>query len=99
VERREREAKAILAHAQNDATGATAEMQEWKKLDQQITAELMPLAEEQLKLAQEAYARGQGELATIFRARAQKRQLTLARIDARSDYHQARIRRESASGK
>jgi len=99
VERSEREAKAILAHAQNDATGATAEMQEWKKLDQQITAELMPLAEEQLKLAQEAYARGQGELATIFRARAQKRQLTLARIDARSDYHQARIRRESASGK
>jgi cobalt-zinc-cadmium efflux system outer membrane protein len=99
VERSEREAKAILAHAQNDATGATAEMQEWKKLDQQITAELMPLAEEELKLAQEAYARGQGELATIFRARAQKRQLTLARIDARSAYHQARIRRESASGK
>jgi cobalt-zinc-cadmium efflux system outer membrane protein len=96
VERREREAKAILAHAQNDASGATAEMREWKKLDQQITTELLPLAEEQLKLAQEAYARGQGELATIFRARAQKRQLTLARIDARSSYHQARIRSESA---
>lgn len=98
VERSEREAKAILAHAQNDATGATAEMREWKKLDQQITAELMPLAEEQLKLAQEAYARGQGELATIFRARAQKRQLMLARIDARSSYHQARIRLESSHG-
>jgi cobalt-zinc-cadmium efflux system outer membrane protein len=96
VERREREAQAILAHAQNEASGATAEMREWKKLDQQITSELLPLAEEQLKLAQQAYAGGQGELATIFRARAQKRQLTLARIDARSSYHQSRIRSESA---
>jgi cobalt-zinc-cadmium efflux system outer membrane protein len=96
VQRREQEAKAILANARHDAQGANAEMVEWKKLDQQITTELMPLAEQQLKLSQQAYTQGQGELPNIFRARAQKRQLALAQIDARSAYHQARIRNESS---
>lgn len=68
------------------------------KLDTQISDELLPLAEEQLKLAREAHTQGQGDLATIFRARMQKRQLLLARVDARSSYHLARIRREAALG-
>ncbi len=96
VERREQEATAILVNARHDAQGANAEMIEWKKLDQQITTELMPLAEQQLKLSQQAYTQGQGELPNIFRARAQKRQLALAQIDARSAYHQARVRYESS---
>ena len=99
VLRREQEAKALLANARHDAQGANAEMIEWKKLDQQITTELMPLAEQQLKLSQQAYTQGQGELPNIFRARAQKRQLALAQIDARSAYHQARVRRETSLGK
>lgn len=98
VERRNQEAKAILARADHDAQGATAEMIEWKKLDAQITDELLPLAEEQWKLATQAYAQGQGDLATLFRARAQKRQLLLSRVDARSAYHLARIRQEAALG-
>lgn len=99
VERRTLEAKAILANAKHDAQGANAEMLEWKKLDQKITNELLPLAEEQLKLSQQAYAQGQAELANLSRARAQKRQLMLARIDARSSYHLARVRYESTRGR
>lgn len=98
LERRIEEAKAILAKAQHEASGASAEMLEWEKLDTQISDELLPLAEEQLKLAREAHTQGQGDLATIFRARMQKRQLLLARVDARSSYHLARIRREAALG-
>lgn len=98
VERRNQEAKAILAKADYAVNGANAEMIEWKKLDVQITDELLPLAEEQWKLAQQAYAQGQGDLATLFRARAQKRQLLLSRVDARSAYHLARIRQEAALG-
>jgi cobalt-zinc-cadmium efflux system outer membrane protein len=99
VQRREQEANAIITNARHDAQGANAEMIEWKKLDQQISTELMPLAEQQLKLSQQAYTQGQGELPNIFRARAQKRQLALAQIDARSAYHQARVRRETSLGK
>ncbi len=99
VERRNAEASAILAKAEHEVKGATSEMQEWKKLDSQITEELLPLAEEQSRLAQQAYVQGQGDLATLFRARAQKRQLLLSRVDARSAYHLARIRQEAALGK
>lgn len=95
VERREQEAKAILANARHDANGANAEMLEWKKLDQQITEELLPLAQLQMRNSQDAYDAGEGGLPAIFYARAQKRQLVLAQIDARSAYHQARIRYES----
>ena len=98
VERRNQEAKAILAKADHEAQGATAEMLEWKKLDSHITDELLPLAEEQWKLAQQAYAQGQGDLAILFRARAQRRQLLLSRVDARCAYHLARIRQEAALG-
>jgi outer membrane protein TolC len=98
VERRQQEAAAILAQANHEARGTSAEMQEWRKLDTQITDELLPLAEEQLKLALQAYTQGQGDLATIFRARSQRRQLLLSRVDARSSYHLARIRHEAALG-
>lgn len=98
VERKREEAKVILTKAHHEASGANAEMLEWKKLETQITEELLPLAEEQLKLAHQSYSQGQGDLATIFRARTQKRQLLLARVDARSSYHLARIRQEAALG-
>jgi outer membrane protein TolC len=98
VERFHEEAKSILAKAKHESQGASAEMLEWKKLDAQITDELLPLAEEQLKLAIQAYTQGQGDLSSIFRARTQKRQLLLSRVDARSSYHLARIRLQAAHG-
>jgi outer membrane protein, heavy metal efflux system len=51
---------------------------------------------EALDLAQQAYQQSQGDLTEIFRARAQKRQLTRASIDALSSCHRARIRYEAA---
>ncbi len=96
MKRREQEASNILQNARHDAAGANDEMQQWRTLDQQIQRELLPLAQQQLDLAQQAYQQGQGDLTEIFRARAQKRQLTRASIDALSSYHQARIRYEAA---
>lgn len=98
VERRTQEAQSILTKAQHDAQGALAEMQEWQKLVTQIRSELLPLADEQLQLAQQAHAQGQGDLAAIFLARSQKRQLHLNLIDATSSYHLARIRHQAALG-
>jgi outer membrane protein TolC len=73
-------------------------MKEWQKLVTQIRSELLPLADEQLQLAQQAHAQGQGDLAAIFLARSQKRQLHLNLIDATSSYHLARIRHQAALG-
>jgi len=98
VKRRNEEAQAILIKAQHQAQGATNEMLEWQKLDTHITSTLLPLAEKQLQLALQSYAQGQTDVSTIFQARMQKRQLLLSQVDARTAYHLARIRQQSALG-
>jgi cobalt-zinc-cadmium efflux system outer membrane protein len=96
IERRQQEVRALVAEAQNQAATATAEMQQWKLLDQQLEKDLMPLAREQLSLAEKSYQAGQGDLPSIIRARAQWRELALSQIDARREYHLARIRYEAS---
>jgi cobalt-zinc-cadmium efflux system outer membrane protein len=97
VQRRKQEARAISAQASHLANGASAEMEQWKKLLTQISSELLPLAEQQTKLSQDAYQQGQGEIQAIFRAQAQKRKLSLNQLDALREYHLARVRYESAT--
>jgi outer membrane protein, heavy metal efflux system len=97
VQRRKQEARAVIAQANHLATGASAEMEQWKKLLLQISSELLPLAEQQTKLCQDAYQQGQGDIQAIFRAQAQKRKLSLNQLDALREYHLARVRYESAT--
>lgn len=96
IERRKQELRALTAEAQQQAAATLAEMEQWKLLDRQIETELLPLAREQVDLADQTYRQGQGDLQSIFRARAQWRTLSLSQIDARREYHLARVRYESA---
>jgi cobalt-zinc-cadmium efflux system outer membrane protein len=96
VQRRQQETIALVENVKNQAQGATEEMKQWKLLDQQIARELLPLAQEQVKLATKSYQQGQGEIQSIFRARAQVRQLSLSQLDARREYHLARVRYEAS---
>lgn len=96
TERRKQEALSLIANVKHQAQGATEEMKQWKLLDEQIAHELLPLALDQVKLSTQNYQQGQGEIQSIFRARAQVRQLSLSQLDARREYHLARVRYESA---
>lgn len=75
------------------------QMLEWARLYQQIEQDLLPLANEQAKLAEEAYREGMMELQTVFRMREKRVQLDMAQLNALCEFHLARVRYEAASNK
>lgn len=97
--RKEKEAVALARNIRLEATGARAEMEEWSRMIGEISGSLLPLAEEQARLAEEAYRGGQGEIQSVLRAREKRVQLAVARLDALREFHLARVRHETALGK
>ena len=97
-QRKEKELRALGTRIHLEADAARAEMLEWAKLDAELDNTLLPLAEQQAKLAERAYRDGQGELQAVLRAREQTVQLASSRVDAQREYHLARIRWLAAAG-
>ena len=98
-ERTEKEAIAIGRSIRLEAEAARAEMAEWTRLIGEIDNTLLPLADEQSKLAEDAYRNGQGEIQSVLRSRDKRLQLSAARLDALREFHLARVRHDSALGK
>jgi len=101
VARRERKKKELIALASRirlEAGASRAEMAEWAKLDAELTDQLLPLADDQAKLAEQAYRDGQGDLQSVLRAREQSLQLASSRVDARREFLFAKIRWLAAAG-
>ena len=71
-------------------------MLEWAKIVRTISKNLLPLAEKQTKLADEAFRIGQGNLQANLRSRDQLLKLESSRLDALREFHLARIRYQSA---
>ena len=94
--RREMEASALGRGIQLEAEAARAEMQEWAKMIAEINNTLFPLADEQMKLAENAYRNAQGEIQSVLRSREKRLQLAAARLDALREFHLARVRHETA---
>ncbi|NWK57122.1 TolC family protein [Verrucomicrobiaceae bacterium N1E253] len=97
--RKSHEAKALDSSIRHEAATAYAEMREWAKLASEITTTLLPLAEQQAKLADQAYREGQGDLQASLRTREQLLELASSRLDALRDFHLAKTRYESALGR
>lgn len=97
-ERKEKEAIALGRGIRLEAEAARAEMAEWMRLVGEIDGTLLPLADEQSKLAEEAYRNGQGEIQSVLRSREKRLQLSAAKLDALREFHLARVRHESALG-
>jgi cobalt-zinc-cadmium efflux system outer membrane protein len=93
------EADALARRIGLEADAALAEMKQWAELIREIEVSLLPLAREQAALAEKAYREGQGELQALLRARAQTVELAASRVDALRDFHLARARLLSATGK
>jgi cobalt-zinc-cadmium efflux system outer membrane protein len=98
-ERKEKEAVALGRGIRLEAEAARAEMAEWMRLVGEIDGTLLPLADEQSKLAEDAFRNGQGEIQSVLRSREKHLQLSAARLDALREFHLARVRHEAALGK
>jgi cobalt-zinc-cadmium efflux system outer membrane protein len=97
--RKEKEAVALGRGIRLEAEAARAEMQEWAKMIGEINDTLLPLADEQTKLAEDAYRNAQGEIQSVLRSREKRLQLAAARLDALREFHLARVRHETALAK
>ena len=98
-ERTEKETIALGRGIRLEAEAARAEMVEWTRLITEIDSTLLPLADDQSKLAEDAYRNGQGEIQSVLRSREKRLQLSAAKLDALREFHLARVRHESAIGK
>ena len=97
-ERRKLEATALARNIRLEAESDRAQMIEWEKLVRELDETLLPLAAEQSKAADEAYAQSQADIQTVFRSREKSLQLAATRLDALREFHLARVRHEAALG-
>lgn len=95
-ERLRMEAKALGRGIRLEAEAAAAEMRQWLDLLEETEGTLLPLAAEQTSAAEDAYRKGQGELANVFRSRERLVQLEASKLDALRQFHLARVRYEAA---
>lgn len=93
------ETRALVAGITNEAAAARAEMEANAKLATETREKLLPLVLQQTERLERAYEQGQADLLTVLRAREQRLQLEAAVLDAKRDFHLARIRYEAATGK
>lgn len=96
-QRKEMEATALARNIRLEADAASAEMEQWTKMIQEINETLFPLADEQTQFAETAYRDGQGEIQSVLRSREERLQLALARLDALREFHLARVRHQTAT--
>jgi cobalt-zinc-cadmium efflux system outer membrane protein len=97
-ERRTLEATALARQIRLEVESDRAQMLEWAKLIRELDETLLPLAAEQSKAADEAYAQSLTDIQTVFRSREKNLQLAATRLDALREFHLALIRHEAASG-
>jgi cobalt-zinc-cadmium efflux system outer membrane protein len=97
--RKKQETVALAANIRLEADAARAEMAQWAEMLREIEDKLLPLAEEQVTLAETSYRNGQGEIQSVLRSREKHLELAASRLDALREFHLARVRHEAALGK
>lgn len=75
-----------------------AAMERWLQVVQRIEGELLPLADTQVKLAEQALRDGQGDIDTLLRVGGARSQLALSKLEALESFHLARVRHQAALG-
>lgn len=97
--RKEMESQALNRKIQLEAEAAFNEMHEWARMITEINETLLPLANDQSRLAEEAQRKAQGEIQSVLRSREKHLQLAAAKLDALREFHLARVRHETALGR
>jgi cobalt-zinc-cadmium efflux system outer membrane protein len=96
AERKHKETVALAHTIRHQADSSRKEMVEWKRMLNEITDNLLPLAADQAGAAESAYLDGFSDLSAVLRAREQQLELADSRIEALRSFHLARVRFEAA---
>lgn len=98
AKRKQAEVDALATNIRHESQTALTEMRQWAALISEIDDTLIPLANEQTELLEEAYRQGQGDLQTILTSREQTLALRASKLDAILEFQLARIRYEASCG-
>ncbi|MFD2256522.1 TolC family protein [Luteolibacter algae] len=98
-DRKAQELNALLRDIHHEAQSQLAMMKQWQTLIDELDDQLLPMAEEQTSLLEEAYRQGQGDLQSVLASREQILELLASRLDATREFQLARIRYQTALGK
>jgi cobalt-zinc-cadmium efflux system outer membrane protein len=98
AERTTLEASATAARLRAEAAAALDEMKAFTAIHQETTTKLLPQAEALENRFNQLQKNGQATLPDVLRARQQRLTLESAGLDARRDFHLARLRYQAASG-
>lgn len=96
--RKQDELRALTENIRHESQTYLTEMQQWAALVSEIDDTLIPLANEQTDLLENAYRQGQGDLQTVLASREQTLALLGSKLDAILEFQLARIRYEASCG-
>lgn len=98
AERTALEATATAARLRAEATAALDEMKAYHAIHRKTSTQLLPQAEALENRVDQLRKTGQATLPDVLRARQQRLALESAALDARRDFHLARLRYQAAGG-
>ncbi|PTX91899.1 hypothetical protein DB346_23360 [Verrucomicrobia bacterium LW23] len=93
------ETKALEVDISNEVNAALSEMAANAQLANETRNGLMPLVLKQTERLEEAYTKGEADMLKVLRSREQRFALESAILDATRNYHLAKIRYDTATGK
>ena len=77
---------------------ARNDMKQWASLAREIQNTHLPLAAEQVQIAESAYRDGQGDIHALLQSKQKHLELSASRINALREFHLAKVRHDAALG-
>lgn len=98
VQRAERESEALAVRIHSEVEAAQRQMATTARLDMEVSGTLLPNAAKLEERLETLRSEGQATLTEVLRARERRFRMESIRLDARRDFHRARVRLEAATG-
>ena len=97
--RMEQETIALARRIRLEAESTVTDMKQWASLSREIEMNLLPIAQQEVQNAEDAYHNGQCEIQALLRAKEKHLELAASHINALGEFHLAKIRHDSALAK
>ncbi|MBN8247438.1 MAG: TolC family protein [Verrucomicrobia bacterium] len=98
LKRAERESEALQIRIRSEMDSAWRQMEAGARLDGEVTRTLLPNALKLEARLEGLRAEGQASLTEVLRARERRFRVESIRVDARRNFHRARVRLDAATG-
>ncbi|MFN0066479.1 MAG: TolC family protein [Limisphaerales bacterium] len=98
AQRAERESEALAFRIRSEVEAAQLQMLAAARLDREVGTTLLPRTTQLEERLEKLRAEGQATLMEVLRAREQRFRIESTRLDARRNFHRARVRLDTATG-